>query len=192
MKGQTRFPLWLICDVAAAIRLALATWLLSYCVRRYWPKHAKKQPTPEGIASISLALSCAEALLRWAIVRQAMRACGLDPRTVRLFQLPQATSSFTWQARCRTFLRLIENMTLYARRWAKRIKAALAARPPRPSAAAAAFEISPAAARVISLCAAVPAGQRIRAPPWLLANSTNTSPAPCRSIGEVAGVCAST
>jgi hypothetical protein len=48
----------------------------------------------------------------------------------------------------------------------------MAARPSRPSAAAAAaaFEISPAAARVVSLGAFAPAGLRIRAPPRFIAS----------------------
>jgi hypothetical protein len=122
MKGL-RFPLWLICDAAAALRLALATCLLSLHVRLYWPKHATQSPSAEGIACICVGLACCEALLRWAIMRQAFRVCGRDPRAVRIFRLPLAASSFTWQARCRTFLRLIQNMSRYARRWAERIHA---------------------------------------------------------------------
>ena len=120
MKGL-RFPLWLICDTAAALRLVLATCMLSLHVRLYWPKHATRAPSAEGIACISVGLACCEALLRWAILRQAFRACGRDPGAVRFVRLPPPASSFSWLARCRTFMRLLRNMTLYARRWAKRL-----------------------------------------------------------------------
>src|SRR5262245_34452025 len=120
MKGRIRTPLWLICDVSAALRLALATWLLTWCLRRYWPR--TRPPTRTGAASLSLALSYAEALVRWAILRQAMRSCGLDPRAVPIIQLSLATNALSWRARCRVFIRLAGNMTVYARRWASRIR----------------------------------------------------------------------
>ena len=171
MKGRTRTPLWLICDVSAAIRLALATWMLTRCIRAYWPR--TRPPTRKGAASISLALCCAEALLRWAIMRQALRYCGRDPREARLFQLPLACNSFCWQARCAAFIRMAGDMTLYARRWARRMNTAPATSPVIPDGASdlllssTFFVFTPAVA-------AAPAGQRIRAPPWRLANTSNT------------------
>jgi hypothetical protein len=186
MKGKQRLPLWLICDVAACLRLHLAIVVLAMAVRRFLPRY--RPPTPEGIAWITVWQACCESLLRWVIARQAFRLCGLDPKRARTFAIGEAASSFSWYARNRSFLHMYDSMTAIARRWAKRIKTAMAAKPPRPSAAVS--EISSHAARVVALCIATPAGQRIRAPPWPPCIPDNTSPAPCRSTGEVAGVCA--
>ena len=102
MKGRRHTPLWLICDVPACLRLHIALGILALAVRRFWPRH--RPPTPEGIVWITLWQAGCEALLRWAIARQAFRLCGLDPRRCRSLRIGEAKNSFAWCARNRTFL----------------------------------------------------------------------------------------
>ncbi|HEY7800168.1 MAG TPA: hypothetical protein VIA80_15485, partial [Hyphomonadaceae bacterium] len=62
MKGRTRTPLWLICDVSACLRLHIALGILALAVRRFWPRH--RPPTVEGIVWITAWQAGCEALLR--------------------------------------------------------------------------------------------------------------------------------
>ncbi len=191
MKGKQRTPLWLICDVSACLRLHIAMAILLMVIRRFLPRH--RPPTPEGIAWITAWQAGCERLLRWAIARQAFRLCGLDPNLARNFEISEAQNSFAWVARGRAFIHMYETMTAIARRWAKRIRECTDdsddSGTPIPATAipATIFRIpnpNPANFRI-------PKNPAIRGPPRLLADSRNTSPAPCRSIGEVAGVCVS-
>jgi hypothetical protein len=124
MKGRQHTPLWLICDVPAFLRLHIALGILALAVQRFWPRH--RPPTPEGIVWLTLWQAGCEALLRWAIARQAFRLCGLDPKLARIQLASEAKDSFSWYARNRTFLDMYDSMTAIARRWARRIRAAMA------------------------------------------------------------------
>jgi len=195
MKGKT--PLWLLCDVAACLRLHLALAVLGLAMRRFMPraKMRQKPVSPEGVVWLTVWLACCERLLRWVIARQAFRLCGLDPNLARSCHVSEARSSEAWSVRGRSFARIYARMTVHARRWARRIREAMAAKPaavPRACCALASLVSSSPFFVVTPAAAAAPAGQRIRAPPWPTATSGNTSPAPCRSTGEVAGVCAVT
>jgi hypothetical protein len=162
-------------------------------MRWFIPRNKSRGVSREGVVWITVWLAACEILLRWVIARQAFRLCGLDPRNARTFRIGEARSSTAWAIRGRDLARMYEAMTLYARRWARRIRAVMAAKPAAPageqSVPLLSLLSSPFffAAAVFSL-AATPAGLRIRAPPWLPRKPENPSPAPCRSIGEVAGV----
>ena len=171
MKARQRTPLWLICDVSACLRLHLALGMLALAVRRFLPRNSARAPTPEGIVWITVWQAGCEALLRWVIARQAFRLCGLDPRRCRSLPIAEAQNSFAWAARGRAMLLMYDNMTAIARRWARRIKATMAVKPstfPDALRALAPLLLSPFFV-FAHAPAAVPAGQRIRAPPWPVA-----------------------
>jgi hypothetical protein len=198
MKARQRTPLWLICDVAACLRLHIALGVLAMAVRCFLPKDRSKSPSPDGIVWLTAWQTGCESLLRWVIARQAFRLCGLDPRLCRSFPIAEARTSLAWQARLRAMLRMYDNMTVLARRRARRIRERSGEDSTIPDPAADLPGPDPAnpAAMIFSRRPLVRSGAStrshpaaIRGPPWPSGNRENTSPAPCRSIGEVAGVC---
>jgi hypothetical protein len=134
--------------------------------------------------------------VRWAILRQALRCCGLDPRAAPIVQPRLANNSFAWRARCGVFIRLARDMTFYARRWASRIRELSSRsdddddfriRSRTISNPAATTTIFPRALRADSTTTIFSVA--IRGPPQ--PTPENTSPAPCWFTSEVAGVCGS-
>ena len=183
MKGKP--PLWLICDVPVWLRLHIALGLLAMAVRRFLPK--RRPPTPEGIVWIASWQAGCEALLRWVITRQAFRLCGLDPKLARSLAIGEAQTSRAWTARGRTFLRMYSNMNALARRWARRIRRAMAAR--RSTVAASQRPLLLVVVMVFFFFRRAASGQRIRAPPGLrTTDQTGTSP-PADAISENASSC---
>ena len=168
MKGKAPIPLWLICDVSACMRLHIALGLLAVSILRFMPKRSTRPVTSEGIAWLTVWQATAEALLRWAIARHACRLCGLDPGCARIQLRSEAKDSLAWQARVKVFIHIYETMTACARRLARRIRAAQAAKATRPLAPSSLIPISDyePSAPSFAACALMPAGQRIRAPPW--------------------------
>ena len=197
MKGKAPIPLWLICDVSACMRLHIALGLLAVCILRFMPKRSTRPVTSEGIAWLTVWQATAEALLRWAIARHAFRLCGLDPKQIRIQLRSEAKDSFAWQIRTRTFIHIYETMTACARRLARRIRAAQAARSAScgrpPSLAPSPLSIPRCVLPAFSLavCAVTPAGQRIRAPPWPASTHQTHRPrlagSPARSRAFVRG-----
>jgi hypothetical protein len=126
-RTKPRAPLWLICDPTASVRLWLAIVLLySGCCLFATDR---KPPGAWGTAWITVYLSVAEALLRWAIARQARRLNGLSPKGVPIFLLPEARTPQVWRARLKAFLDMVKAIDAHARRLARRIKAAMEAKP---------------------------------------------------------------
>jgi hypothetical protein len=167
MKGKQ--PLWLICDVSACLRLHLALAILGMAVRRFLPRNATRPPGPEGVAWISIWQAACEALLRWVIARQAFRLCGLDPGRARIQPMSEARTSLAWYARNAAFIRMYESMTACARRLARRIAGSVeeSSGPNLSNPDPANFQTPDF--RPPDHLPAAPAGQRIRAPPWLIA-----------------------
>ena len=140
MKGKT--PLWLICDVSACLRLHGALVILALAMRWFIPRNKSRGISREGVIWITVWLAACEILLRWVIARQAFRLCGLDPRNARTFRIAEARSSTAWAIRGRDLARMYEAMTVYARRWARRIRQAMAAKPAAPVRAQSALLLS--------------------------------------------------
>jgi hypothetical protein len=182
MKGKT--PLWFICDVSACLRLHGALVILALAMRWFIPRNKSRGVSREGVVWITVWLAACEILLRWVIARQAFRLCGLDPRQARTFRISEARSSSAWAIRGRDLARMYEAMTLYARRWARRIRAVMAAKPSAPAGEQSIPLLSSPfffAAAVFSL-AATPAGLRIRAPPWLIPTADCPLPTASRPL----------
>jgi hypothetical protein len=95
--------------------------------------------SPDAAAWLIETLAVAESLLRWAILRQAFRLCGLAPSTARYIHLKGADTPEAWAVRRRTLLAMLRTMSAHARSQAARIREALAgnlARAARPDAPA--------------------------------------------------------
>ena len=127
-RNKPRAPLWLICDPTASVRLGLVIGLLYFGCCRFM--QGNKPPGAYGSAWVTVFLSVAEALLRWAIARQARRLCGLSPRGVPIFVPTEPKTPQVWLARLSTFIAMVKTIDACARRLARRMKEALAAEPP--------------------------------------------------------------
>jgi hypothetical protein len=122
---KLRFPLWLVCDSRAFVRLWLSLAVFGLVQRNLLSGRNAARLSLDAAARLIMSMCACESLLRWAILRRAFRLLGLDVAAVRFVQIEPALTPTAWRCRRQRLFATLHTLNACARRQASRIRRAL-------------------------------------------------------------------